>query len=153
MSSLLSSVLARGARLVQWVTKKRQVGVDLHGNSYYVEQTERSPDAPLRRCVEYRDRTPSPSTVPMLWHTWLRGHREEPPSLAELRADEARMAALQEKVARLKVADEKLRMQEIAERRMSGRSEVQPDMSAQGMLRELETQHEQQSRWNRAKKS
>ena len=151
MFSLLGSLFKSGRRVMDAVARKRHVGVDLHGNSYFVQQEDAS--QPLRRCVEYRDRTPCPSTVPVLWITWLRGYRDEPPTLAELREDDARMAALKERVARREAADEKLRVQEIAERRMSGRSEAQPDMSAQGMLRDMETQMEQQqSRWDRAKK-
>jgi NADH:ubiquinone oxidoreductase subunit len=88
----------------------------------------------------------APETVPMLWHAWLRGHREAPPTAAELQAEEERQLELQRRVAVLKAADEKLRMQEVAERRMSGRTEVETDMSAAGMLRDLETEA-QQATW------
>ena len=110
MSSVFSSLLKRGRALVQQATGRREVGKDLHGNTYYFLQ-EHSTE-PLRRMVDYRDTVAAPHTVPMLWHSWLRGHRTEPPSLDELRADDERMAALQRKVAVLKAADEKLRVQE-----------------------------------------
>ena len=146
MSGLMRSFLAQGKRLVQAVTRKRHVGVDLHGNDYFLHQEY--PDQPARRVVQYKDATPDLASVPMLWHTWLRGHRDQPPSLDELRADEQRLSALQQRVAALRLADSKLRVQELAERRMSGRSEADSDMSAEGMLRELETQRDEDVRWS-----
>ena len=144
-SSVFSSFLNRGRALLQQATGKRTVGTDLHGNSYYLLQEHKH--QPLRRMVDYRDSVAAPHTVPMLWHSWLRGHRSEPPTLDELRADEERMAGLQRKVAVLKAADEKLRVQEEVERRMSGRGEREADMSAASMLRELESQAAQDARW------
>ena len=144
-SSVFSSLLKRGRALLQSATGRVDVGRDLHGNTYY-QQTEAATEPP-RRMVAYRDSTAAPHTVPMLWHSWLRGHRTEPPSLDELRADDERMAALQRKVSALRAADDKLRVQEEVERRMSGRGEREADMSAAGMLRELESQAAQDARW------
>ena len=149
-TSLLDSFFKQGRRLVFAATKKRHVGVDLHGNDYFLHFP--SPSGPPRRIIQYKDSTPNPSSVPMLWHQWLRGHRDLPPTPADIEAEEARAAALREKVGKLKDADEKLRVQELAERRMSGRTEVGEDMSAEGYLRELETEMEQDSRWSRAQK-
>ena len=145
-SSVFSSLLKRGRALVQQATGRRDVGRDLHGNTYYVQQ-EHSTEA-VRRMVDYRDSGAAPHTVPMLWHSWLRGHRTEPPTLDELtggrrahggaaaqggRAEGGRREA--ESAGGGGEADE-----------WTGR-EREADMSAASMLRELESQAAQDARW------
>ncbi|GAA6057605.1 hypothetical protein JCM3770_005408 [Rhodotorula araucariae] len=98
-------------------------GTDLEGNHFYERPHPEYPDEwrKNKRYIEYREAKPLSDygydTIPVQWSAWLRRTRREPPTLAELEADQVRQLRLRANVARLEEAyrEEKLRMQAGAE--------------------------------------
>jgi len=150
MSSFFSSILKQGKKLVESFSHKKHVGTDFNGNKYFIFQDD--PTRPPRRMVDYAD-TPDPHSIPMLWHSWLRSHRADPPSIDELEAEVKRQQVLANKVQALHVADAKLRMQEIAERRMgTGMNYDDDGYDDAQMMRHLGEEMDMQERLKRRKK-
>lgn len=143
--SLFRSALSQSSKFFQRLRGERSVGFDLHGNEYLVQQSKH--DIKPRRSIKYKDGVLGDAdSVPMAWHAWLKGHREQPPTMEELQQDVIDQAKLQRKIKELKIADDKLRMQELSERSHGG---VSGDMSAQDMIRQLEGELEQEKKLKR----
>ena len=95
-------VLARlGARASWALLKKKKVGIDAAGNSYYA-QLDKNLEGEIieRRIVSYKESDNDPTILPPEWIQWLQKTRDEPPSAETLAvADEARRVMAQRVVA------------------------------------------------------
>eukprot|EP00048_Salpingoeca_helianthica_P019034 m.243970 g.243970 ORF g.243970 m.243970 type:complete len:145 (-) comp29083_c0_seq1:25-459(-) len=83
------------------------VGRDLAGNKYFESPAPVEGGRPKRMMETGQSEmdTAMESTVPVQWLAWLRGTRADPPTLAELEADQIRLEQLKVKVARLEAAE------------------------------------------------
>lgn len=136
------------SKSLQRMRGEHSAGFDLYGNEYLINQSKHDPKP--RRSVQYKDGlVGDSSTVPMAWHAWLKGHRDDAPTMDELKQDLINQAEFKAKVKELKIADDKLRMQELTERALNQTMHQSVDMSAQDMLRQLQSEFEQEQKLKR----
>ena len=95
---------------------RKLVGTDLKGNKYY--EIIKDGSKPRREVITAKNFKPeryTPETIPTEWQAWIRGMREDPPSLDELRKKERKLDILQEKVKQIEERDRKLQEKEYEE--------------------------------------
>ena len=127
------------------------MGEDFDGNKYYLY--DNGSERP-RRMVEYKDDTPDPAKLHMLWSSWLRYTRSYPPTPEEIIKYEQDKVAFAEKVRKLEEADAKLRMQEQLERKLSGNWTAgggsTPMMTAEQMMQSISASEARQQKHDTA---
>ena len=114
-------------RRIRALTHGRFVGADHLANEYFINRQG-------KRVVEYAEAVPDPMKLPVLWHQWLVGGREQPPTLEQLEQARMQQEQLRERVSILEQADAKLRRQEIAQRRLRG--DMDEDTDAHSSIQE-----------------
>lgn len=90
-------------RICRWsVWRRRFIGYDLDGNTYWEEKDESHSVRP-RRMFEPRVESPFVhgyfDMAPVAWVQWLRHARVQPPTLEELAKDEQRVQMIQARAA------------------------------------------------------
>lgn len=117
----MSSYFARLWQSIKFVSKRRLVGQDLHGNSFYetIIGTDINGNPRTRRTVQYKGSNEAwraaenMHSLPVQWTAWLSYSRQNPPSIEELVNDKLRQQQLAENVAKLKAQDEEERRRQL----------------------------------------
>ncbi|XP_074643033.1 NADH dehydrogenase [ubiquinone] 1 alpha subcomplex assembly factor 2-like [Tubulanus polymorphus] len=93
--------------------REKFIGSDYLGNTYYELEKSESERAKKSRYVKSRDGDEwnSPK-IPTEWDSWLRGRREDPPSLEEVDLNHQKMLAKQAKARELEAHDELVQQQD-----------------------------------------
>mmetsp|Transcript_43247 Transcript_43247/g.108355 ORF Transcript_43247/g.108355 Transcript_43247/m.108355 type:complete len:163 (-) Transcript_43247:588-1076(-) len=109
-SSGIGRLLSMAGRFGGLFTRREMVGADVAGNKYF-RWKEKNHEGEMveKRVCEYPDDDYDPTTVPVIWKSWLQGAREHPPSEADMAMIAKREADLKQKVAALEVEEEKRR--------------------------------------------
>ncbi|GJJ15118.1 hypothetical protein Clacol_009393 [Clathrus columnatus] len=122
----MSSYLARLWQSVRHVSRRRLVGKDLQGNSFYETILGTAVDGMKRKSKAYR---PSPNeswraaenmkSLPVQWTAWLTYSRQHPPTIEELVNDQRRQQKLAQNVERLKELERRRQTEAQARLRVS----------------------------------
>ena len=88
--------------------RQKYVGTDLRGNLFF-QAPSIGPSYKQKRFVVWKNENDAftPDALDVLWQSWLRHTRNEPPTLEEIKYDEQRKLLVQERVRSLNMRDNK----------------------------------------------